>query len=151
MSSINISGIFWYQHYSDSYVPHFLEQMTQMKFLQDYLQGLSGAELFPVDPHFLCMLKLWLVWGWRGAILTSGSEGDQPDRGVLSPSQQIKSHSGLLLASSSGCNDTSNPWAISFDCTSSASGWLDKGHYIASQSLWWTQFIKGTSYSSLHK
>lgn len=145
MGLIDISGIFWYQHYS---LPHFLEQMRQMTFLQDYL---SRPELFPVDQRFPCMFRLWLVQGWRGAIPTSGSRGEQSPTAVLSRSWQIKSPSGLLPASSSGCNDTSKPWAISFGCTSSTSGWLDKGYYIASQSLWWTQFIKGTSYPSLRK
>lgn len=71
MGSIDTSGIFLY-HYSDSYVSQFLEQKREMKFLQDYLQ----VELFPVDPHFLCMFKLWLVQGWKGAILTWGSQGE---------------------------------------------------------------------------
>lgn len=121
-----------------------------MKFLWDYLWERSRPVLLPVDPCFLCMLKLCLVQGWRAAIITvSGNWDEQPLTEGHFPSQQIKGHSGLLLASSSGCSGTSKLWAVSFECTVSALGWLDKEYYKASQSLWWTQFIKGMSYPSL--
>lgn len=149
MCSIDISGIFWYQFYSESDVPHFLEQTRQIKFLQDYSQGLSRPELFSVDPPLPLRVQ---------AMISAELERSHPhfrkprwaapDRCVLPPSRHIKSHPGLLPASSPGCNDTSKPWAISFGCISSASGWLDKGCCTAPQSLWWIQFIKGTSYPS---
>lgn len=121
-----------------------------MKFLQDYLWEQSRLALPSVDPCFLCTLNLCLVQGWRAAIITvSGNWDAQSSTECHSPSRQIKGHSGLLPASSSGCSGTSKLWPVSFECTSSALGWLDKEYYKASKSLWWTQFIKGMSYPSL--